>query len=183
MIEITIEAKLFNYLNKFSSNEQTRYNLNGIRFARNGDIVATDGHKLGLMHNGFKVVQWQDDAAQGFTCITHYKDKGVERTIKNMSGILTINLEGDFITMTDEKGSSIKLDWCDQYPEYMRVIPEATDLTESNTVAFNPKYMYDFAGWEKGEHIKIEIHGDDVPMLVYNSRLTDFIGVLMPCRP
>lgn len=124
MLKILVDAKNLQYLNRFASKEPTRYWMQGVYFAPNFDLVASDQY-------GQSVVLNEIDAS---------------------------------------------------YPEYAKVIPESTSATDSNKVAFNPSYMADFAGYEKGDRLQIEIHDETAPILVKNSALDDFTGVLMPYR-
>lgn len=184
MIKILIDIKIFHYVNRFADDGRMRFNLAGVRFEKNLDVVATDGHKMGIMHNGFEIVEWDDEEHSGFTVITKY-EKEVKKSVKLLSGKIEIVAEfkeGRFeITLKDEKGITLRLEGCDQYPDYMKVVPERTDKTESNHIKFNPKFLMDFAGYEKEDRITLEIHNDREPMLVFNSKLSDFVGVLMPC--
>lgn len=110
--------------------------------------------------------------------------------LKRLQGQITITADAEpngagvsykNIVARDSFGQSVTLHEIDaSYPEYSKVIPESTDATESNKVAFNPSYMADFAGYEKNDRLQIEIHGAVLPILIKNSALDNFTGVLMP---
>lgn len=191
MLKIEIDAQKFNFLNRFASNEQTRYNLNGVFFAKNGDVVATDGHRLGKFKDGYKLAEGSDPIDNGGLVVLTKRNKIVEKTVKNMTGMLTITAEQEKdgmyknLTITDENGQSIKTDSIEwgNYPEYEKVIPQSKEKTESNRISFNTKYMADFSGYDKNDRgVQIEIHAESEPMLIFKPSLPDFLGVLMPMR-
>lgn len=196
MLKILVDAKNLQYLNRFASKEPTRYWLKGIYFAPNFDLVATDGHRLGRLANGYMLASdseapamWTD--IKGLALNTR-GDKITEAAIKRLKGEVTITADVvpdgagyDFknIVAGDRYGQSVALCEIDaSYPEYKKVIPESTGATDSNKVAFNPSYMADFAGYEKNDRLQIEIHDETAPILVKNSALDNFTGVLMPVR-
>lgn len=190
MIKILVDAKTLNYINRFASKEPTRYALQGVYFAPNFDLVATDGHRLGCLANGYTLADDSEPMRPSGLIISTKADKVTAAALKRLQGQITITADAEpngagvsykNIVARDSFGQSVTLHEIDaSYPEYSKVIPESTDATESNKVAFNPSCMADFAGYEKNDRLQIEIHGAVLPILIKNSALDNFTGVLMP---
>lgn len=192
MIKIRVDAKALNYINRFASKEATRYVLNGVYFAPNFDLVATDGHRLGRLADGYTLAEDSEPRRPSGLIISTKADKVTAAALKRLRGQITITADAEpngvdvsykNIVARDSFGQSVVLYEVDAtYPNYEKVIPESTDATESNKVAFNPSYMSDFAGYEKNDRLQIEIRDALSPILVKNSALDNFTGVLMPVR-
>jgi len=190
MLKILVDSKTLNYINRFASKEQARYYLQGVYFAPNFDLVATDGHRLGRLAGGYTLIG--EPMRPSGLIISTKADKVTAAALKRLQGQITITADAEpngvdasykNIVARDSFGQSVTLYEIDaSYPEYAKVIPESTDATDSNKVAFNPSYMADFAGYEKNDRLQIEIHGDESPILIKNSALDNFTGVLMPVR-
>lgn len=192
MIKILVDAKNLNYINRFTAKEPTRYALEGLYFAPSFDLVATDGHRLGFLAGGYALADDSEPMRQSGLIISTKADKVTAAALKRLQGTVTITADAEpngvdvsykNIVARDSFGQSVVLYEIDaSYPDYKKVIPESTDATGSNKVAFNPSYMADFAGYEKNDRLLIEIHDAESPILIKNSALDTFTGVLMPIR-
>lgn len=196
MIIIKTTAKDLNYINRFAAKEQTRYNLRGIRVdPEQRRLIATDGCRLGMLSNAwdkdYTLPSGAPELTAGVTLETK-ADKNIISVMKKLDGTVTIEIPEDALAPTrnvnltakiyDNNGLSVTVGILDSsYPDYMRVFP--SERTEETTaIAFNPAYMNDFAGYDKGDKIRMEFFGPLAPMMVKNSSLPDFVGLLMPYR-
>lgn len=182
MINLKIRADFLCYVARFISYEPTRYNLQGVHFNEDGSIVATDGHRLGLLKFAFDTTAESESISNyGFTIEF---DKNLLKVLKQQKDkTLEIVVEG----------CSVKI-ICDNlilnahlvdgnFPEWRKVIPESNPTNKINWIALNPNYLADFGGFKKADRLKLEFGDSECcPIRIYNDALPTFLGVLMPCR-
>lgn len=198
MITIKTDAKSLNYINRFASKEQTRYALQGIYFDPDGRaLVATDGHRLGMLPHSWDMdytTPGAPELTRGVTLQTK-ADKNIMAVIKKLQGTVTVEIPEEATDPTrggsltakiyDYNGLSVTVAIMDAtYPLYKNAIPDEHKQEKAPTefIAFNPAYMADFAGYDKNDRLQLEFFGPEAPMIVRNSALPDFMGVLMPVR-
>ena len=180
MIKLNIDAQKLAYIAKFAHKEAVRYYLQGVYFTPEREIVATDGHRLGLLKNAFTVEAGELKEGQ-----LVYIQRGELQQIKKIKGFISVIIEDSgAVTIGDVKTYLIDGAFP---PNWRNIVNDAIAGTqESGTwttraVAFNPSYMESFA-YNSRDWTRIELGPTDrAPMIIKSYRLgDDFTGVLMP---
>jgi DNA polymerase III sliding clamp (beta) subunit (PCNA family) len=201
MLKAIIPATDFLFVSRFSSNEETRYYLNGV-FVHLGSrdkavrLVATDGHRLGVLrlaHNEGEgdpkaesfIISSQKDILRA--CKGRQHDRLWLRCFDDRLEIIDVGTVE--ATPEDIKAytgvvkvtfpaASTYIDGT--FPDYERVIPEKLSGKRGKQ-GVNATYVAPFAVDGKSSKGIVIGFNDDAPMIVTN---TDprFLGVLMPMR-
>lgn len=195
MLKAIFKASDFLYMTRFTSNEETRYYLNGVFVdLGKGRLVATDGHRLGLLKPTVDEMYYADE-----TSVILSNHKALAQACKaNRNEVKWLRLYNDrveVITTTAAATAEDMLAYCGPvsitfpasdcyidgtFPDYERVIPDTVEPITAE--AFNAKYMADFAGPEKNSRgVTVASSGKGGPLIVANGD-SRFIGVLMPFR-
>jgi hypothetical protein len=193
------------YLNicRFSSNEETRYYLNGV-FVHRVDgglprLVATDGHRLGLLAFEDEQAVLSNDAAS-FTisnskelqraCKASRNETVWLRCFSDRLEVIKVRAEvkaADLAEYTGEidctfPSSRVYVDGT--FPDYTRVVPNPWEMSGAPAQGFNTTYLASFA-FGRGHKVEPSISllgdGPGSPALVFNGDAR-FVGVVMPLR-
>lgn len=203
---IVIPAADYLYLCRFSGREEARHYLNGVFIdTANRRMVATDGHRLGLLDvrdtmvgdgpsriitNSKAMMAACKAARREVLYIRCYDDRcevvdGANATAEEIHA-------GEGRTMIQVPAMSAYVDGT--FPDYDRVIPDSVSgLTtetakgidgqpgETTAYGYNSEYLADFCGPEKKDAGISLVPNGGSPALVFN---TDprFLGVFMPMR-
>ena len=138
---INVDANIFRSAQAFESKGDARYYLDGTLIAKNGDVVATDGHSL------FKS---SCSALEGLL---------IDDVIIKIDGLITkraerllICFESETIECLNSKGRSIKKLFFEtvdgKYPDYLRVIPSRESVEPITSIGLNPSYVAKAACFE-----------------------------------
>lgn len=135
-MKLSIDAKLIRFVQPCVAKQDVRYYLEGILFAKNGDIVATDGHTLAkTSHTWDNCDVLEDD-------IIIQIDGAVPKSALHCH----IDTESNTCTCIGKRGKTVKIlptkviDG--RFPDYTRVIPDkVTGMKATEQIAFNPLYL------------------------------------------
>jgi len=174
MTTFTIDAQLVRAAMACQGKKDIRPMLNGIYFGSNGDIVATDGHRL------FKAT---------------YSDNPIgENLIISINGTIpvsatSIEFDTDLMLCKTDNGKVFPIDLVDaQYPDYQRIIPKYGDLTDSPLRAFNTSYLASIEKvYGKGAAVIIESYDETSPAIfrpLEHNPIAEYtpIMIIMPIR-
>lgn len=185
MRQIKFKKSEFLYLARFASNEPTRPHLGGVWFDESGEMVATDGHRLGVLGAAFAetIPDGETGAAVNFLIRT---DKRTIAALKQTPfEDLTLEIEPEAesgrITAPDGSSVSVFVDW-GHYPNYKKVIPTGTVQSGPAKIRLNADYLRDFIFDKKTKGVWIEFTDADprAPVRINVEGLQNFTGVLMP---
>lgn len=198
MLKAIIKASDFLYMSRFVSDDETRYYLRGVFIDLvNGRMVATDGHRLGLLKpftdearfacNEASVILSANKTLLQACKATRYEQKWLRLFVDRVEVISTsVNMETTAEAMRDYDGPvAITLPALSCYidgtfPDYDRIIPDTVEPMDS--APFNAEYLSSFSGPVKDEKgIVLASSGKGMPALVANGD-PRFIGVIMPFR-
>jgi DNA polymerase-3 subunit beta len=142
---ITLEAaelvKAFQFVEHAQSNEATRYYLCGVFFnTDNGDMVATDGHRMNVYNlptikSLSSVNNHQHGGGKGF--ILPREVIALLLLDKKLSGNLLVEVNARFIRFKHDNFEIIAKHIDGTYPDYKRVIPAIAD--EHKTIKIHNK--------------------------------------------
>lgn len=185
MRKINFKKSEFLYLARFASNEPTRPQMGGVWFDESGEMVATDGHRLGVFGAAFAetIPEGETGAAVNFLIRA---DKRTIAALKATPGEdLTLEIEPAAergrITAPDGSSVSVFVDW-GHYPNYKKVIPTGTVQNGPAKIRLNADYLRDFIFDKKTKGVGIEFTDADpsAPVRINVDGLQNFTGVLMP---
>lgn len=197
MLKAIFKASDFLYVARFISHEETRYYLNGVLVdCANGRLVATDGHRLGLLKPEADEMLYRNETSVILSghkalltaCKAERKTAKWLRLYNDRVEIIAIDerMKVTAEIMADYTGPvamTLPASGCyidGTFPDYERVIPDVAGPMDC--LPFNANYMADFAGPEKNQAgVSVVSSGKGGPMLVANND-PRFIGVLMPFR-
>lgn len=180
MIKLNIDAQKLAYIAKFASKEATRFYLQGVYFTEKGEIVATDGHRMGVLKNSFTIEA--GDLKEGQLV---YIQRGQLQQIKKIKGFASVIIEDSgAVTIGDVKTYLIDGAFP---PQWEKIIDDAIAGTgergngATRAVAFNPSYMESFA-YDSKDRTRIEMGPTELDAMIIKSYKLghDFTGVLMP---
>lgn len=188
------------YACRFSSYEATRYYLNGVFVDTvNKRLVATDGHRLGLLAldeddavftkaasfilTNSKDLQRACKPVRGDTVWLRCYDDRIEIVATGNSGAAASDLDDWPSTrvIMQMPAASVYVDGT--FPDYLRVIPREVSgsvVDGASTYSFNTAYVATFAADAKRAIVSLLPNGNG-PALVFNAD-PRFMGVLMPTR-
>lgn len=182
MIKLNIETQKLAYIAKFAHKEAPRYYLQGVYFTPGREIVATDGHRMGVLKNAFTVEAGELKEGQ-----LVYIQRGELQQIKKIKGFVSVIIEGSGLVMIGD----VKTYLIDGTfpPNWRKILDEAIAGTSergdaaTRAVAFNPSYMESFA-YDSRDWLKFELgYTESNPIVIRSYKLgDDFTGVLMPIR-
>lgn len=188
MIKLNINAQKLAYIAKFASKEPSRFYLQGVYFTPSLEIVATDGHRMGVLKNAFTVEAGELKEGQLL-----FIQRGELSQIKKIKGFVSVIIE-DSGAVTIKQENSVE--YIPTYlidgtfpPQWEKIKDDAVAGTkESGTwttraIAFNPAYMESFA-YNSKDWTRVELGPTEcAPVIIKSYRLgDDFTGVLMPIR-
>ena len=183
MRKYDFNLKEFLYLTRFASKEPTRYYISGVWFAVNGDMVATDGHRIGLFQNGFVEHIEGESGKEGFLIRWDKNALSILKKSKSEEASFEIEMgaESALIKTGDMIQALVYIDRC-AYPDYKRVIPTGENKG-CPALCLNPDYVSDFQ-FEKNTGVVFEFpnDNDNAPVRVKLTSKPDFVGALMPMR-
>jgi len=171
---ITLSASVVRAAQQCQASKDIRHFLNGILFAANGDVVATDGHILFKCPDAF-------DVPDGFTDTII----NVDGSIPAGADTVTIYLDSGMAKTDNKKAFTIEI-IDGKYPDYQRVIPPLPFDCASNVKGFDPVYLAKLAKVYPESTVAMHSgnHVDSVVFTPYGSVpdvLIDSLVVLMPC--
>ena len=175
MLKITVKKSYVEYLNRFASTEEVRYYLSGLFFDKQENtLVATDGHRLGVIKNAF--THEGEFAESGYIIKFSKQALSLLKSFKYAEDIeITIN---DNKASLNVWGSQISLEIIDaDYPNWRRICTEESEAITK--IGLNPKLLKDF---QIKDFVRLEFTGDTSPIRVIVPELPEFYGLLMPAR-
>jgi len=210
--KLITNAEKLQFLTKFVHNtNHVKVDLQGILFAANYDVVASDGHTLCLFKNGwfYDMPMHEEPPAEDKlpdNGLGVYLTKEEIKLIKMLPpGLVTVEFvdcEPDnfsrccTVLITGCNGMTIKasrLLGC--YPDYQKVIPTlppekepSFDYNPVNVVAVDPVLLERFSGYTKitkskdTEALQLITRGKNNPITIKNSAAKNMLGLLMPMR-
>lgn len=149
-MQIVIDYQDLYGVNLARSKETSRYAISGVLFAKNGDMVATDGHRLHLCRQAFEVPEGFEGAIIEFNSL--------RKSAGSPDGKAMIELHNDYAVMTVNKVTEKKYHtpkivktifagkYIDnQFPAYQDVIPDYSDVIweDLKRIQINPSYHKD----------------------------------------
>ena len=181
MIKLNIDAQKLAYIAKFASKEATRFYLQGVYFTDKGEIVATDGHRMGVLKNAFTIEEGELKEGQ-----LVYLQRGELQQIKKIKGLVSVIIEDSSeVTIGDVKTYLIDGTFP---PQWRKILDDAVAGAEDKqtivrSIAFNPSYLESFA-FNSRDSLKITWgYMESNPIVIRSYKLgDDFTGVLMPIR-
>lgn len=195
---ISIDPKIFVALCITSSNEATRFYLNGVHLCatREGGTMAvsTDGHRAGVYHMPDTPYECQNDKLDAdVASLIIRNDKTIVKAATDLmnankkqgpSLAVPMILDGDDLRIgkVTHHGVLIK---DTTFPDWRRIMPKIGAESSYEAVGFNPSYVADFGKVSKildrGEGMCLYASDGSSPMGI---RLSDpnYWGVLMPMR-
>lgn len=180
MIKLNIDAQKLAYIAKFASKEATRFYLRGVYFTEKGEIVATDGHRMGVLKNAFTVEEGELKEGQLVSI-----QRGELQQIKKIKGFVSVIIEeSGAVTIGDVTTYLIDGTFPPQWEKIVDDAIAGTGVRENGAtraVAFNPSYMESFA-YDAKDRTRIEMGPTERDaMIVKSYKLGDnFTGLLMP---
>lgn len=187
MRQIKFKKSEFLYLARFASNEPTRPQLGGVWFDESGEMVATDGHRLGVLGAAFSetIPEGETGAAVNFLIRTDKRTIAAlkQTPFEDLALEIEPAAESGRITAPDGSSVSVFVDW-GQYPAYKKVIPTGTVQNGPAKFKINVDYLRDFIFDKKTKGVGIEFTDADphAPVRINVDGLQNFKGVLMPMR-
>lgn len=131
---------------EYASKDEMRYFMNGVFLAKNGDIAATDGRRLGVLKTDFKFGKWIVKH-EVFQKLKKAKEIKIEALLPE-PGVEVLRISGG--------GTTILCSPIDrQFPSYEKVIPDKFTRTEKSGIEF------DYAKFK--DYIKEKTGGKDNP--------------------
>lgn len=177
----------------FMSTEGSRYYLNGVFFG-NECLVATDGHRLGIIHphaaTGIAKTQSVEDGAfimPKDTVKQILQTKGpfargvpvMVRVDTESVDVFQANKDQEIVVATYQFEPIDGV-----FPDYLRVVPPIESFSgESKPSHFNPQYLATFQSF--GKCVLFMQNKDPASPSVFraiNEELFEALGVLMPMR-
>lgn len=189
MSKILIHAEDFLYVARFSSVDQTRYYLAGVRVEPHDGyclLVATDGHRCGILR------VMPDDATGEYTktdpseFVTVPNDKDFLTSCRGKNRMIRIDTEAETITLFTagdigaRVGAIFPMRDMGTYPDWRKIMPSGAPSGEFADRAYNAKYIKDFANGGGVNAVCVAPNGGN-PAIVTTSD-DRFVGVLMPIR-
>lgn len=147
-------------LTEYASKDETRCFLNGVYFAVNGEIVATDGRRLGLYRTPAKFGGWiiHREVFGKFS-----KPKTLTIDVMRRSGGEDKNT---LLRLSDGKKTVFAETINAVFPNYKRVIPDANERAEENKITFDyPKfknYIKEVSGIKNLSNGKVVLYKRDI---------------------
>lgn len=175
MLKITVKKQYVEYLSRFASKEESRYYLNGLFFDKQDNVlVATDGHRLGYIENGFTADS--DMAESGYIVKFNKQALSLLKSFKHAEEFEVII--DDNKASLNVWGSQMSLELIDAtYPDWRRVThDESQAVTE---IGLDGGYVKDFM---IKKPLKLSFCGVTNAIRVEVPELPEFKGLLMPCR-
>lgn len=187
---IKFSSKYLPSLMKFMAKTDIRYYLNGIHIepAEGGGaiLVATDGHRMLII---------KDKDAMCESEVTFNIEQSAARFCKlDRAGKVTIDLETQRLTVLNEHDLELFLQpgkciIMGKFPDWRRVIPDFTKLTNQFQDFVKPSYLADavmahpMSGkYALGYGVRIWQERKDTALIVQYSEYPEYLGIIMPLR-
>ena len=165
-----IDANKINALLLLAPKKDSRDYLNSIYIDKAGRMVATDGHRMGIV----PIDKGDESFIIPRSLLDTLKPKGTVtiETIPVKGGMLTLQSDGKTV-----QGQAVDA----KYPDYLRVIPQEVS---GEIGQFDPNLLGDFGKVAKmlgvpSNAVDIIHNGENNSAIV---KMAGFFGVVMPCR-
>lgn len=188
MIKISMNKNILVYIAGFRGDKSIRPALDGVYFSADGAIVASNGHRLGKVVDAWGVATADSEMmpADGVVLGMDKTDIAALRKAKDDIIMIDIDMPGRKATIMTDTLSFIVPLIDSPYPDLERVIPTSIQGggRGPQTVCLSPTELVGFAGYSKKEFLRLSFTTDNptAPVVVYNTALPSFVGVIAPCR-
>lgn len=204
----SVSANIFARVDLARSLEEARYYLNGVFVQPAADggavLVATNGHFMIVAHdkdayvNGSAIVRVDKIVRSELKKETKDRRQMTRRLVATQSRVGVIDVVNGHEASADDAAlieaptaDTVALQWRDalidgSFPDWRRVLPKPAEISLSQPVSFNPKYLpalqaaLSIDGQARGV-ISIRVTDHTSPALVVGD-LPHLFGVVMPMR-
>lgn len=166
------------YLMRFASNEPTRYYLRGVYIEPSGIMVATDGHRMGVLEPECETIQFKQ------SCLVA-DSKPLRAMLKSRHDNAQAHIHVDRVELwigDALEAVTVQKIIDGTFPDWRRVLPQGP-FTTIAPASFNASYLPDFPRGKKAQMVTLYQNAGDAkaPYLVRTTEAR-FTGVLMPMR-
>ena len=183
MPNIVIDQEILKAIAPFMSKEATRHHIRGVYFDGAGLVVATDGHKLAALKPTREITVVEPFALRSNTVKTLL---GIKPMNKKLPVLFGIDLDAGVISAYQQQKDllgTIPFKPVDgAFPDWRRVIPDATNYGAASVQEFNAKVLASVESLGDSVRVYCNSTPNSPALIRAKTPLYDAVSVLMPHR-